>query len=334
MPTSQSPHVSPCKTLFWSLFFLISSLGTVIAAPELSVDEDVVDFGTRKTGEKIQHTFRLENIGDEPLSIKGIRASCGCTTPTAKRLDIPPGNTADLDVVIDLKGRKGRQNQFISFSTNDPDQKTVSLKLHGVAIAEIEVEPRTLNLGQIDPAKNPMGEIHLRSTTKAPFSIVGVRSQKDAVDLTFRPSENNLAATIEVRPKPVNGDGRFTDVVIVDTDHPEIKNERILVMWQRNTGVTVAPSTVNLVVPERPQLLNRYLMVKGYPEIEAPLEVTKVSWPEHEEVELVLTDTKRFGWRIHLKNFVPTAGMDDSELVIETNAGGFETLRVPVRVLR
>ncbi len=249
-------------------------------------------------------------------------------------LQIAPGETESLPVRVDLSGRKGPQNQVVTFSTNDPDHQTVSLKLSGLAVPEISVEPRTLNLGQIDPAAPPSGRIVLQSTSGKNFEVTGVEATKGRVEVTLVPSADGQSAEIDVTPETGRGDGQFTDVVVIETDHPEVKQERVLVMWQVNTGVTVAPSTVNLVLADRPQLLNRYLMVKGYPGLEEPLKVLDVTWPGQEQVELLITDTQRFGWRIHLKNFEPVAGMDGSVIQIRTNAEGFETLKVPVRVLR
>lgn len=334
MPTSQTPLLSlrNCQPL---LLFLVAALATtVVSAPRIDIDDPSASFGERKTGEVVDHTFSIRNAGDRTLTLSGIRASCGCTVPKVTSLRIAPGEAETLPVRVDLTGRKGPQNQVVTFSTNDPDRPTVSLKLSGVAVPEISVKPRTLNLGQIDPASPPKGRIVLRSTSGKPFTVTAVEAAKGRVEVNLVPSPDRQSAEINVVPGAGRGDGQFTDVVVIRTDHPEVKQERVLVMWQINTGVTVAPSTVNLVLADRPQLLNRYLMVKGYPGLKEPLKVQNVTWPGQEQVDIKVTDTELFGWRIHLKNFEPVAGMDGSSLQIRTNAEGFETLQVPVKVLR
>lgn len=332
IPTSQTPLLSlSSKILLFILMTLITG-SAGFSAPRFQVDEPVVNFGERRTGDQVEHSFIISNPGDDTLRISNVRASCGCTVPKSKSLKIRPGERESLPIRINLAGRKGPQNQFVTFSTNDPERPAVSLKLTGTAIPEISVEPRTLNLGHVDPDDIKTGVITLNATTGKPFKVLRATSEKDRVTLTTIPSGSGKSTEIRVQPKPTLGDGHFTDVIKIKTDHPEADSERVLVMWQVQSGITVAPSAVNLVLADRPQRLNRYLMVKGYPGLETPLEVLEVTWPGQEQVELAIMDTARFGWRIHLRSFEPRASMHESVIHIKTNAEGFETLQVPVKI--
>ena len=332
-PTSQTPRLS--QKLYRTLLriFAFVCIPTAMADPAIHIDSPSVNFGVRKTGEIVSHTFTIENKGDEILRIQGIRASCGCTTPDTRELTVSPGASAPLPVRINLTGRRGQQRQFVTLTTNDPENRKVSLELAGEALAELTIEPRTLRLGQIDPDHPESGVITVTSTTGKPFEITRAEANKDRVEITVSPSDDRTSAEINVLPKIKTGDGRFTDVILLETDHPEARSERVLVMWQVHTGVAVTPSEVKLVKTDRPQLLNRYLMIRGYPGIETPLEVLDVQWPGQDQVEIVTTDTKRFGWRIHLKNFAPVESMNDSEIMVKTNDPGAETIRIPVSVV-
>ena len=41
------------------------------------------DFGEIAQGDKVEHTFRFRNTGNEPLVITNVQVTCGCTTPKA-----------------------------------------------------------------------------------------------------------------------------------------------------------------------------------------------------------------------------------------------------------
>jgi hypothetical protein len=333
--TSQTPVLSFKKYFFWLECLVVILMSSPVAArPKIVIDQPHMRFGERRTGEQIEHTFTIRNAGDEPLRISGIRASCGCTTPGVTSLRIPPGEQENLPVRIDLKGRKGEQNQRVILSTNDPDHRTLTLRLSGVAIPAITIEPRTLNLGLVDPEDPQPGILTLRSTNGDPFRVTEVSANQKRVVVSLAPSPDHRSANIQVTPKTGQGDGQFTDVVLIETDHPEVDNERVLVMWQISTGVTVAPSTVKLVLTDRPQLLNRYLMVRGYPGMEEPLNILSAEWVGQEGVDIDITNAGRFGWRIHLKQFEPALDMHGTRIQIRTNAKGFETLEVPVEVLQ
>jgi hypothetical protein len=318
------------KSLLLLLLLLCTSF--VSAYPLLVVQQPLYDFGEEPTGALIEHEFILENQGDENLKIKNIKTSCGCTTPSNKTMLLKPGEKKPLSVVMDLKGRSGKQTQHVTLSTNDPNQMTYSLKITGEAVPNIRVEPRTLNLEQSKEDSSHQGELKLTSTKGKSFKVTSVIVNRDRVTSVIEHAEDGLSATIRITAKSQESQGHFTDVLKIETTDPAVGEIRVLVMWQVSTGISISPGQVNLVVSDTPGVLNRYIMVRGHPGLEEPLEVTGVEWPG-QKVEISFEDTKKFGWRVHLKSFTPSESMKDSEILVHTNAEGFETLKIPVRLL-
>jgi len=48
-----------------------SATPQVTGSPKLSVDRDSIDFGKLPLGQTVRAEFKLKNIGDQPLAIKG-----------------------------------------------------------------------------------------------------------------------------------------------------------------------------------------------------------------------------------------------------------------------
>jgi hypothetical protein len=80
--------------------------------------DSVYDFGTRSEGEKVAFSFRFRNSGKKPLIITGTHAGCGCTQPEKPEQPVPPGETGEIKVVFDSKGKSGRQEKFITVESN------------------------------------------------------------------------------------------------------------------------------------------------------------------------------------------------------------------------
>ncbi len=312
--------------------FVLFSFSVLFADPELFIEQAEFDFGALPSGSMVSHIFVLENRGNETLKIRDIKTSCGCTTPDEKVMAIPAGKQKKLKVEMDLKGRSGPQTQFVTLTSNDPEQRSYNLKLFGEAIPLIQVEPRTLNLMQSDPDSLHQGVVTLTSTTDEKFEVTSVTANRDKVTASIKSAADGKSAQITVVPKPQERQGHFTDVLLIKTSHPEVKEVKVLVMWQISTGVSVAPGQVNMVLSDQNVVLDRYLMVRGYPALKEPLAVTGVEWPG-QDVKIEFSDTGKFGWRVHLKKFSPRKEMKDTEIVIHTNAEGFETLKVPVRII-
>lgn len=104
-------------------------------APQTSIefDETTFQWGELIEGEKIQNVFTFTNTGNEPLIISNAKGSCGCTVPRWPREPIMPGETADLLVEFNSKG-KGKveganQSKRVTITANtDPVNTYLTIK--------------------------------------------------------------------------------------------------------------------------------------------------------------------------------------------------------------
>jgi hypothetical protein len=100
-------------------------------APKIVFENVVYDFGEKKQGEKIEHTFEFENKGKENLIIRKVRATCGCTAVTPKEKVIKPGQKSSLKAIFNTSGKRGNQNKSIYVTTNSPSNPVVTLRFKG-----------------------------------------------------------------------------------------------------------------------------------------------------------------------------------------------------------
>lgn len=80
--------------------------------------ESSFDFGDIIQGDKVEHIFEFENIGNEPLIISDVRTTCGCTVPEWPREPIAPGVKTSIKVVFNSSGKMGIQNKVITVMSN------------------------------------------------------------------------------------------------------------------------------------------------------------------------------------------------------------------------
>lgn len=90
------------------------------------------DFGTiKEKGGKVTHTFIIKNIGNAPLVLTRVVASCGCTTPEYNTEPIAPGQEGKLVVSFDPAGRPGQFLKTIAVYSNGRDG-AYTLRVKGV----------------------------------------------------------------------------------------------------------------------------------------------------------------------------------------------------------
>ena len=67
-------------------------------APDFKFDKETYDFGKIPTTKPVSVEFKFTNIGEKPLIISNVSASCGCTVPEWPRTPIKKGQSGVIKV--------------------------------------------------------------------------------------------------------------------------------------------------------------------------------------------------------------------------------------------
>ncbi len=103
-------------------------------APKIEIAENVFNFKEIKQGERVEHIFKIKNIGKSNLIIRKTKTTCGCTAIAPQSKIIAPGQTSDLKVIFNSRGKRGTQNKSITITTNDPVTPSVYMRVTGKVI--------------------------------------------------------------------------------------------------------------------------------------------------------------------------------------------------------
>ena len=87
------------------------------------------DFGTVTEGDIIKHKFKFKNEGPGTVKIVKTDASCGCTAMSGVLKDYAPGESGELDVEIDTKGKKGIIVKTVTVSMVNNDVASTEIAL-------------------------------------------------------------------------------------------------------------------------------------------------------------------------------------------------------------
>jgi len=110
-----------------SLFVLCIGFGVIAqtAAQEaqesgakIAFSETTFDFGDITQGDRVTHTFAYENTGNEPLILSDVKTTCGCTATNWDREPLAPGESAEITVNFNSRGKMGVQNKVVTILSN------------------------------------------------------------------------------------------------------------------------------------------------------------------------------------------------------------------------
>lgn len=103
-----------------------------LALPGLAETNYLYDFGQVPPDEVQETHIVLENKGTQPLVIKSVRASCGCTAANTGEDTVAPGENTDLLVTYDptYNNDAGKQiTRQVIIETNDPAAPVVEFTI-------------------------------------------------------------------------------------------------------------------------------------------------------------------------------------------------------------
>ena len=105
------------------LFAIAMVMAFTVSAQEkqiIEIAEKTYDFGTIKEEDgRVTHVFTFKNVTDGPLTIKNVRASCGCTTPAWSREPIAPEAEAQITVTYNASGRPGAFHKSVTVTLSN-----------------------------------------------------------------------------------------------------------------------------------------------------------------------------------------------------------------------
>lgn len=114
----------------------------------LEFEKEIEDFGLQPAGTELNTKFVFRNTGEETVTITSTRSSCGCTAAVLDTKVFEPGEGSVIDVKYEPRGT-GVQTKNITITTDSIEKPTHTLKVSANVVQVLDIQPRTLQFGQI-----------------------------------------------------------------------------------------------------------------------------------------------------------------------------------------
>ncbi|WP_432821416.1 DUF1573 domain-containing protein [Trichloromonas sp.] len=219
----------PITVVLLALLGCLTALPALAEGPKMAVEKADFDFGQIFQGEKVEHTFRFQNAGDEPLVIDRVRSSCGCTAALLSTKIIAAGDVAELKATFDSARFSGAVVKTIYLYSNDPVQQVTELHMRGTVKQEIVMSPSRLDLQNLVVGASKEFAVTLSNQSKNPLALSGL--QTTTPELTAVLSAEQIApggeVSITVRVTPKEGSGRLNGYVLLQTNSEHVPELRL-----------------------------------------------------------------------------------------------------------
>ncbi|MFN6945131.1 MAG: DUF1573 domain-containing protein [Cytophagaceae bacterium] len=214
---------------------------------KIQFEENTFNFGNIKEEEgPVTHEFSFKNVGDEPIAITNVRASCGCTTPGWTKEAIAPGETGYIKAQYNPNNRPGSFHKSLTVTT-DGEPASVVLFISGLVmpkqrtpkeefpkkIGGIRVANDKIDLGRITTKDSVTKEFKIFNDSEKTLVISPKVTAPKHISVTVESGsiEPNKAGTIKFTYNPTKKAdfGDVTDQIIIETNETE-ENKKIFII--------------------------------------------------------------------------------------------------------
>ena len=322
------------------MFVAGGSMAGAADGPKLLVPEKIKDMGTVAQGEVLEVQFELVNEGNQPLEIRAVRPTCGCTVADFDR-EIAAGKSGFVKAKLDTGNFSGPISKSILIMTSDPQEPTVTVVIKAVVHPYVEVLPRALirfNAVQHEPM---VEKITVVAAEKDPnFKVTGVESSVPYLATSVRPlAKDELVAgksaqqfEIGLSLKEDAPVGPVNAVLTVETNHPKAKVVPVKVFGVVRALLHVTPSQVQFgsVAAKNEPGRNLILVNNRSGGAQVAVKSASVNDAAFDTEVVTIENGRRYQITVTVKSDA-SPGPRDAVLTLQTNDPEFPTVEVPVR---
>ncbi len=235
-------------TLSLLLSLSIASL-SFAQKPKIQFEKNTHDFGTLKEeAGSVRYEFKFTNVGDAPLIISTVKASCGCTTPGWSNQPILPGKSGVVKAEYNPINRPGAFLKNLVVESNSVENQNLMLYIKGNVdpkartpkddypekIGSLRFKSRyfALNTVQRDKPVKRSFKVFNEGTKPVTFSDRVVAPPFIRFEYSPKTLEPGATGTItvEYESRLRNDYGYVQDQVILYTDEPDIEGKKQMVV--------------------------------------------------------------------------------------------------------
>lgn len=192
-----------------------------VAAPKITFDAAVYDFGQVGPGTKQAGRFEFVNSGNGPLEITGIKRCCGIAAELVDDKKVyAPGERGVVEVRYYASSRPTSVARQFHVACNDPANPSVTLTIKANIVSKVAYEPERVKLLVADEdTLHPT--ITLTSIDQKPFSIKSAISTNRCISVDVDPALQSTRFTLPTEVDLEKLADRTNGIISLILTHPE-----------------------------------------------------------------------------------------------------------------
>ncbi|MDA3844340.1 MAG: DUF1573 domain-containing protein [Candidatus Kapabacteria bacterium] len=215
-----------------TLLIFLTGMSAATAQPKLEIlGGNTYNWGKVSLDKSpLKTNITIKNSGTALLKISRVKPACGCTTAPLDKTDLQPGETATMNITLNLGKAGGPMQKAVLIYSNDPYNDLTTLMLKCDIWLPLRLSKKFFGLNMMTVGVEKSVKITLTNQTQKTVTLSNVRVTPDSGRLNIRGKKKlkpgqtinlTLSATA-VKP----GNTKWT--VLIETDCPGQKELKII----------------------------------------------------------------------------------------------------------
>src|SRR5262249_25464461 len=233
------------------------------------------DFGSVPRGPMLTHPFHLVNKTRTTVNISGVRVSCGCTTATALKGTLAPGEDTVVVAQMDTRRSTGGKTVTIYVPFDRPSFEEVRLWVQANSRDDVSVTPESLAFGTTKRGGGAAATVNVAFMGNSGSQILEVASDSNYVVTSLREvqrQDGEVTYELTARLRPDAPVGKWYTDIWLRTSHGTMPRVRVPLTVEIESALSISPSTVTLGEVKVGAEAERKVVIRGV----KPFKITDV----------------------------------------------------------
>ncbi len=225
------------------------------------------DFGTVARAAKTEFRFEFVNPYSQPIHVRSVRTSCGCTTPIIETDTVPPGGRGSILARFNTGTHTGARSATVTVTFDRPSFTEIQLHVKGYIRSDVVFNPGEVAFGTIREGAESKAAIDVDYAGRSDWQIVEVSSQDSFLKANVQEVSRNggrVKYRLNVIASAQAPSGLLLTEIVVVTNDRNLTRIPIRVNANVQADVAVTPQMMALGNVKPGDSVRQVVIVRGY----------------------------------------------------------------------
>ncbi len=224
------------------------------------------DFGTVAKAAKTEYRFVFENPYSQPIHVRNVRTSCGCTTPIIETEMVPPGGQGSILAKFNTGTHSGARSATVTVTFDQPNFGEVQLNVKGYIRTDVVFQPGEVSFGSVSQGESKSVEILVDYAGKPSWQITNIRCDEKFIEIDreeISRQNGRIQYAMKVRLKDDAPVGPLETEIVVQTNDRNLTTVPLRLTATVQADISVSPNMLSLGDISRGEMLKQVVILKA-----------------------------------------------------------------------